>query len=94
MCELIAIQFLRVPNHPESIDPILRAPHDSKHHLSPVYDILASIVHSRFGRVWCFPGKRQTRRFVRCRRVVNGTPSPHLFDCTPSNARFLRPVVH
>ena len=83
MRELITIQpsHYVFPNHPGPIDPILRASYDSKYHLCPVYDFVASIVHSRVGRVWRFPGKGQTRRFVRCRRVTDGAPNPHLFDC-------------
>ena len=49
MCEFSPIRHHGFRNHPGPIDSILRTPDNGKYYLSPVYDLVASIVHNRVG---------------------------------------------
>ena len=94
MCEFTSTRLYVSPNRPGLIDPILRPPDDGKYCFGPIYDFVASIVYNRAGRVRCFSGESQTRRFVCCRRAVNGVLYSRLSTWTSSEARSFRPVEH
>lgn len=89
LCVSSFLSVIIIPlNNPGPIDPILRASHHSKYHLTPVYDFVASIVHGRAGRVRRFSGKGQACCLVCCRGTANGAPTLIPSNCTPSNPSF------